>query len=260
MADRYNNSRRSRSSGPTQYLLDLHAKLIPPTLHVSNKDRHASAMQTDQNTLKRLSADPSSLRAPLPSLTHSSRSSESRQSLSTRYRLRHGGPCDTPARASEADDVSDLDGEMMTPLGDLRTLPSSRSRRHSAADRPRTSSGVRTKLSTRRHAWTLNPPCLLLPLLWRSPGLSASSFVRLAKRALCFFGLLIGTWLTRSDGDPAKWLPADADTVRGIQPTDSALDFRWRPEVMANGFSGQAADQYERYYRAGKSLKHTQWS
>lgn len=29
---------------------------------------------------------------------------------------------------------------------------------------------------------------------------------------------------------------------------------------MANVFAGEAADQYERYYRAGKSLKHTQWS
>lgn len=130
MADRYNNSRRSRSSGPTQYLLDLHAKLIPPTLHVSNKDRHASAMQTDQNTLKRLSAGPVVPPRSTSSPYSFPRAAQSHASLSRRdIASAMRGPCDTPARASEADDVSDLDGEMTDRLGDLHTLPSSRSRR-----------------------------------------------------------------------------------------------------------------------------------
>ena len=66
-------------------------------------------------------------------------------------------------------------------------------------------------------------------------------------------------WLT-TQNDPAKWIPADNEGVRGIQPMEDSLGFRWRPEVMANVFSGAQTDQFEYNYRSARSLRSTKWS
>jgi hypothetical protein len=60
--------------------------------------------------------------------------------------------------------------------------------------------------------------------------------------------------------DPAKWVPADNDTIRGVQPLEDSLGFRWRPEVLGNMYAGGTADSFEKHFRSGRYPKGSKWA